>query len=201
MGLTCLGVYFGILYAPVLLQSGILMPLLIVELLIVVFSGWWVRLSPLNLLLFALFPLSSGITVTPLLLSVTAGYANGGVILLNALGATACMVAAAGVLAYLSGFNLSRLGTALFLSVLGLIVLGVLQLFIPAMQTGAMELFISGAGVLIFALFTAYDLQRIGHLSKMGMSPFLLALSLYLDIFNLFLYVLRFMVALSGNRR
>ena len=42
----------------------------------------------------------------------------------------------------------------------------------------------------------AYDIQRIQHLSRLGASPFLMALSLYLDIYNLFLYVLRFMLAI-----
>jgi FtsH-binding integral membrane protein len=53
----------------------------------------------------------------------------------------------------------------------------------------------------IFALFTAVDIQRVKMLGRYGANPFLLALSLYLDIFNLFLYILRFMLALSGDRR
>ena len=43
--------------------------------------------------------------------------------------------------------------------------------------------------------------QRIESQGRMGANPFMLALSLYLDIFNLFLFILRFMTALSGNRR
>ncbi len=40
-----------------------------------------------------------------------------------------------------------------------------------------------------------------GPTGSLGANPFLLALSLYLDIFNLFLSVLRFMSVLSGERR
>jgi FtsH-binding integral membrane protein len=89
----------------------------------------------------------------------------------------------------------------LFLALLGLIALGLLQVFIPSMRGGSTELLISGGGVIVFALFTAYDIQRVQTLARAGQNPFLLALSLYLDLFNLFLYVLRFMTALSGERR
>jgi FtsH-binding integral membrane protein len=84
---------------------------------------------------------------------------------------------------------------------IGLIGLSLLQLFVPALRTTGMELAISGFGVVFFAIFTAYDVQRIAKLGKMGANPFMLALSLYLDIFNLFLYVLRFMLVLYGDRR
>lgn len=201
MGMTALGAYVGILFAPSLFSSGAVMGLVLLELLLVFTAGWWVRQTPLNGILFALFPLLSGITAAPLLLSVLAGYANGGAILLNALLATACMTGAAGVLAKFSGWDLSFLGRALLFAVLGLLAVGLLQMFVPSMRTGATELFVSAAGVVVFGLFAAYDIQRVSRLGAMGMSPFLLALSLYLDIFNLFLYILRFMVAFSGNRR
>ena len=74
-------------------------------------------------------------------------------------------------------------------------------MFIPALRTTQFELILSGLGITVFAVFTAFDLQRIQRLGKMGVNPFMLALSLYLDIFNLFLYVLRFMLVLSGDRR
>jgi len=135
------------------------------------------------------------------LMAILAGYANGAAILINALVATACMTGAAAVLARLSGWDLSGIGKGLLFAVLGLIAMSILQIFVPAMRTGMTELLLSGAGVVIFGLFAAFDLQRISRIGRMGMSPFLLALSLYLDIFNLFLYILRFMVALSGNRR
>lgn len=201
MGLTVAGVYAGMIYAPLLLQSGVVFGLVILELALILTSQWWVRQSPLNLLLFGIFPLISGVTITPLLLSLLQGYANGATILLNALAATGCMAAASAILAKLSGWNLSGMGRALLFSLLGLIALSIIQIFVPGLQTGGMELFISGAGVVIFGLFTAYDLQRVGNMARMGVSPFILALSLYLDIFNLFIYILRFMIALSGDRR
>lgn len=201
MGLTVFGVFLGMAAAPALLRSGMHIPLLIAELAIVFTAPWWMGKTPLNYLLFAFFPLLSGITVTPYLMAVLAGYANGGAILLNALLATSFMSASAAVFSRKIAGNLMHLSGILFLAVIGLLVMGILQIFFPLLRTGVFELAVSGGGILVFALFLAVDLQRVAAQSRMGANPILLALSLYLDIFNLFLYVLRFMVALSGERR
>src|SRR3989338_2823324 len=201
MFLTLAGVYVGIEFAMQLLSSGMAMLLILVELAIVFTSRWWMEKSPLNILLFGLFPLLSGITITPYILYVLLQYANGASILINAFAATACMGLAAAVFARTTSWNLGVMGRGLFFALLGLIAMALLQLFVPSFRTGQMELLISGAGVVIFSLFTAYDIQRVQQMSKAGANPFMLALSLYLDLFNLFLYVLRFMLAISGNRR
>jgi len=201
MALTFVGVLAGFTWAPLLLTSGVLLVCVILELAIIFTARFWMDQSPLNYLLFGLFPILSGFTITPYLLAVLSQYVNGASILLNAALATTCMGLAAAVFARTTRWNLSVFGRALFFSILGLLILGLLQVFVPSLRTGTAELLISGAGMVVFALFTAFDLQRIQHLGQRGVSPFLLAISLYLDIFNLFLYVLRFMTAFSGNRR
>ena len=87
------------------------------------------------------------------------------------------------------------------MGLIGLLVLSVLQIFVPAFRTTGFELMLSGGGVVIFAIFTAIDLQRVAEQSRSGANPFLMALSLYLDIFNLFLFILRFMLVIAGDRR
>lgn len=200
MALTFLGVFLGMNFAQYLLSTGLHVMFAIAELAIIFTATWWSRKEPLNYILFALFPVFSGITITPYILMVLAGYANGSQILFNAVGATVFMSLSAVVLARIAP-NLAAFGKALFFAIIGLLVMSLLQIFVPALQTQGMELLISGAGIVIFALFTAFDLQRIERLGAVGASPFLLALSLYLDIFNLFIYILRFMTALSGERR
>ena len=202
MGLTALGVFSGTLYAPVLFRGGTHMILLIAELAIIFTAPLWMQRSPLNILLFGAFPLLSGITITPYLWAVSQGYVNGNAILFNAIIATTFMSAAAALFARTTSINLGIMGRALFFAVLGLIGFSLLQIFVPGLrQSIGFEMGISAAGVVIFALFTAYDIQRIQTASRYGANPFLLALSLYLDIFNLFLSVLRFMLAIAGNRR
>lgn len=201
MLLTLVGVYVGITFAIQLLSSGMAMLLVVAELAIIFTSRLWMDKSPLNILLFGLFPLLSGVTITPYILYVLLEYANGASILLNAFAATSCMALAAAVFARTTHWNLGVIGRGLFFALLGLIALALLQLIIPSFRSGQMELLISGAGVIVFSLFTAYDIQRVQQMARAGANPFLLALSLYLDLFNLFLYVLRFMLAVSGNRR
>ncbi len=200
IALTVVGVIAGLAALP-MLSSGVLLVALIAELAIIFTSRFWIEAKPLNYLLFGLFPLLSGFTFTPYIVEILAGYANGASILLNALISTALMGLASAVFARTTAWNLSGMGRALFFGILGLLIFSLLQIFIPALQMPQMEMIISGIGILLFAGFTAYDLQRIQAMGKVGANPFMMALSLYLDIFNLFLYILRFMLAVSGQRR
>ena len=201
MGLTLLGVIGGIAFADILLSSGVLIAMLIATVAIVFTSGLWMNKYPLNYFLFGAFPLISGITLTPYLLYILGGYVNGASILLNAFAATVCMSVGAAVFARTTKRSLIGLQGALLMGLIGLIILGVLQIIFPGLRTGVTELMVSGLGVALFAVFIAVDIQRISALGKVGANPFMLALSLYLDVYNLFLYVLRFMLAISGNRR
>ncbi len=199
IAMTTVGAWLGIVYLPVVFAASL--PLFLVELVLILTSQWWSRTAPLNYLLFALFPLISGFTIIPYVLSIAQQYENGTTIVLSALSATVCMALAGAVAVKSLGLKMQWMGRALLFSVLGLVVLGLLQLFVPSLRTTGFELALSGAGVVVFALFTAYDIQRITEQARLGANPFLLALRLYLDIFNMFVYLLRFMTALSGNRR
>jgi uncharacterized protein len=201
LGLTAVGTYVGMMNTAMLLSSGVLLFCIITELAIIISARWWMETSPLNYLLFGLFPFLSGFTFTPYLISLLANYTNGASILMNAAVATTFLSLAAAVFARTTQWNMGVIGRTLFFSVLGLLILGIMQIFIPSLRTGTGELMISGLGIVVFGLFTAYDLQRIQEMGKVGANPFLLAISLYLDIFNAFLYILRFMTVLSGNRR
>ena len=201
LALTCLGIILGMTFGAALMNTGLLFFFLIAELGLIFTARLWMDKSPLNYFLFGLFPILSGFTITPYILSVLVGYANGGTILMNAFTSTVFMAAASAVFARTTSWDLSVLGRAMIFGLIGLIGLSLLQFFVPALRTTGMELAISGFGVVFFAIFTAYDVQRIAKLGKMGANPFMLALSLYLDIFNLFLYVLRFMLVLYGDRR
>lgn len=201
MGLTLLGIIGGIMFAPILLSTGVFIALTIATLAIVLTSSLWMERYPLNYILFGAFPLISGITLAAILLSVLASYANGASILVNALAATVCMSVGAAVFALTTKKSLLGMQGTLFMALIGLVIMGVLQLIFPGLRTGVTELLLSGFGVVLFAVFIAFDIQRITALGRVGANPFMLALSLYLDVYNLFLYVLRFMLAISGNRR
>ena len=115
---------------------------------------------------------------------------------------TAGTFAAMSVYGYVTKTDLSRFGNLLLMAVVGLIIAGLVNMFL---QNSLLQTVISGVGVLVFTALTAYDTQKIkeqalemGHEGDSGAKVALLgALTLYLDFINLFLFMLRFF----GGRR
>ncbi|MEO7814753.1 MAG: Bax inhibitor-1/YccA family protein [Sphingomicrobium sp.] len=102
---------------------------------------------------------------------------------------------------YTTKKDLSGFGTFLIMGVVGLLVAMIINMFL---KSPAMQLAISGIGVLIFAGLTAYDTQKIksmyAHVAgtdMMGKTVIMGALQLYLDFINMFTFLLSFM----GDRR
>lgn len=91
-------------------------------------------------------------------------------------------------------------GRGLMMALIGLIICGIVQIFV---QSSALSFGISIIGVLVFSIFTAYDTQKIlreglvlqGEQRAKG--AIFGALDLYLDFLNLFLYLLRIL----GDRK
>lgn len=198
--ITVIGAGLGATIALPLVASGWVFLLFLTEIAILWTSRLWAKSTPLNYILFLVFPLISGLTVAPLLISIGLQYSNGVSIIMNAGIATTFLTFAAALFARSSASNLQEsLGGILINSLLGLVFFALLQIFFPSLRGGVFESLLSGVGIVTFTIFLAVDIQR---LLRQGFdSPFQLALSLYLDIFNLFLYVLRFMIALNGRRR
>jgi hypothetical protein len=107
---------------------------------------------------------------------------------------------------YSTGRDLTAMGSFMVMGVWGLIIAMLVTAFFPSTNSPAVSFVINALGVVIFTGLTAYDTQRIknyyfvsggrdgameGKVAVMG------ALSLYLDFYNMFLFLLRFM----GNRR
>lgn len=115
---------------------------------------------------------------------------------------TAAAFGALSLYGYTTKRDLSGIGTFLIMGVIGLLIAGVVNMFL---QSSLLMLAISGIGVLIFAGLTAHDTQRLkltyhqlgGDRAAMGSATSLGALSLYLDFINLF----QFLLVLIGQRR
>ncbi len=168
--------------------------LFIAELAIVFTSRTWSKKIPLNRILFAVFAFITGVTIAPLIGIVVAS--PGGVaILTKALLATGFMFTAVAIFGWTTRFNLSGLRGFLIMGLFGMIIVGVIGIFLP--WSNMFELVFSGAGVLLFSGFTMYDFQKLKEFPEDRYID--AALMLYLDIFNLFLYILRFITALSGR--
>jgi FtsH-binding integral membrane protein len=102
------------------------------------------------------------------------------------------------VLGYTTSTDLSKMGSILYMALIGLILAMVVNWF---MNSAMLDYIISGVGVLIFTGLTAYDMQKIkrigtvvDHQTQEGTKLALMgALNLYLDFVNLFLFMLRFL--------
>ncbi|MFA6918274.1 MAG: Bax inhibitor-1/YccA family protein [Candidatus Gracilibacteria bacterium] len=165
-----------------------------VELVMILTSRMWSKRIPLNRIMFAAFTFITGVTIAPLI-AVLAASAAGVTILTQALLATGLMFTATAIIGWTTHYDLSGMRGFLFMTLIGMIIVGIIGIFIPWGST--MEIVYSGIGVILFAGYTMYDIQKLKQYPQdMYIEA---ALALYLDIFNLFLYILRLIMAL--NRR
>ena len=143
--------------------------------------------SPLNLGLLYAFAAFEGLALGLILESyITAGLAT---VVLDAALTTAAMTIAAGVYGYTTKRDLSGLGGILTVGLIGVLVASVVGIFVhmPLLYIG-----ISAVSAVLFTGFLVYDLNRVAQ--SRGATEgqaILLAVSVYLDIFNLFLALLR----------
>ena len=77
-----------------------------------------------------------------------------------------------------------------------LVTLLVLSLFHIFIHSTIIESFITFLGVFIFTLYLLYDLNLLYNREYDEFDPIIVAINIYLDIVNMFLYILQ---CLSGN--
>ena len=104
----------------------------------------------------------------------------------QAAGVTALFVAGCGAYGYATRRDLSSWGRTLFWALLALIVFGIVAIFVAI--PGANVIY-SVLGLVIFGGFTILDFNRLRRTNQAGAVP--LAASIFLDIFNVFLFFLQ----------
>jgi modulator of FtsH protease len=101
-------------------------------------------------------------------------------------GATALFIGGFGAAGSATRRDLSGLARAAFWALLALIVFGIVAIFV---QIPNSALIYSIVGLVIFAVFTMYDFQRLRRTQDIRAAP-LLAASIFLDVLNVFLLLL-----------
>jgi FtsH-binding integral membrane protein len=104
---------------------------------------------------------------------------------------------------YVTKRDLTRLGSLLFMALLGIILASLVNIFV---HSSLLDWGVTYAGVLIFVGLTAYDTQRLRGVAAQTANNAQLAnrmaivgsLMLYMDFINLFLLILR---AMNNSRR
>jgi len=178
------GLGFGIgFFIPVI----VMIPLGILAIVLLIVSYFTKGDSPLTKLLVMSVPLIMGIISNVLL---TFYFAELGMGLFTTVVVTAIVLfIVMGMLGYQIQKDLSFMGKFLFIALLGLIIVGVIVIF-----TGASNLImaiLAGLGVLIFLGYTMYDFNQIAQRGVTDDEIYHTALSLYLDLFNLIMDLLR----------
>ena len=114
--------------------------------------------------------------------------------------AASAMFGAAAVYGATTKRSLNSLGGFLFMGMVGLLVASIVNLFLGSSPFGWA---IALIGVIVFTVYTAYDVQRISYgdyaasLGSVEKASVLGAIHLYINFVNLFLFLLRLM----GSRR
>jgi FtsH-binding integral membrane protein len=114
---------------------------------------------------------------------------------------TAGTFAAMSLYGYTTRRDLSQFGSFLFMGLIGIIVAGLVNMFV---MSSALQFAISVIGVLVFTGLTAWDTQQIKEMyyegadsELAGKTAIMGALRLYLDFINLFMMLMQLM----GTRR
>ena len=145
-------------------------------------------------LLLALYAVLMGVVMTPLLwVAIT----NNPYTILFAFVLAAAMFACMALFGYKTVKNLSFLGVFLTMGMIGLILVGLASFIWPALVGGTFGTIVCLIGVLVFALFTAYDMQnlknayaQIGDDTQKNQMAVLGALHLYISFVAMFQYLL-----------
>ena len=151
------------------------------------------RDSALGLLFVFMFTGIEGFSLGPVL-SHYLHLKNGGMIVGVSAGLTGGVFALLSAYALVSKKNFDFLGGMLFAGLIALLLASIVGIFFPI---PAFQLALAAIGVLIFSGYVLYDTSRIIH---GGETNYIVAtVSLYLDILNLFLDILRLVAAFSSS--
>jgi FtsH-binding integral membrane protein len=150
-------------------------------------SGWGV------IALFG-FTFIAGLMLTPIL-TVAAGFRNGGQLVALSGGLTAAVFFALASYASVTKRDFSFLGKFLFVGLVLLIVASLANIFL---QIPALSVTISAIAVLIFSLYLLHDLTNI---VRGGETNYVMAtLNLFLSVYNIFISLLNLLLIFSGQR-
>jgi len=151
------------------------------------------RKTPHNFIFLGLFTLAEGF----MLGTITARYEVNEVMM--AVGVCAAITLGLTVFAFQTKIDFTAMGGCLLAVLICFLIFGLIAAFFPASRT--LNLVYASIGCIIFSLYIVYDTQlMVGGSHKYSLSPeeyVFASLNLYLDIVNLFMYIL----AIFGNSR
>jgi len=150
---------------------------------------------PINFILLGIFTLAESVTLG----MVSMLYETEAVII--AAGITTAIVFILTIFAFQTKWDFTMMRGILVCVVFVFFIFGIIMIFVP--QNKYMQMVYGGIGALIFSVYLVYDTQMMmGGEHKFSISPeeyIFAALALYLDIINIFMYVLKFVGAARSS--
>ena len=129
------------------------------------------------------------------ILQFTLGFSNGGSLIAMAAGGTGAIFFTMAGIATVTKKDFSFLGKFLFIGMIVVLLAAVANIFF---MIPALALTISAVSVMIFSAYILYDISRIVN---GGEDNYVMAtLSVYLDIYNVFVSLLSLLTSLTGSR-
>jgi modulator of FtsH protease len=194
LGVAALFTAAGALAAPGLGRPGFFIGL-IGSLGCLIALGFLKERTPLNLVLLFAFATLEGVLLGGILeVYIARGL---GLLVLNAASATGLVTLVAGGYGYVTKRNLAGLGGFLFIGLLVLLGASLIGLFL---HLAFLQLLIAAGGSVLFTAFLVYDLNRVANAGQVSQGDtILLAVSVYIDIVNLFLFLLQLLGFVRGN--
>ena len=172
-----------------LFGGGAFIVIIIIEFALVIFlSARITRMKPSTAIIsFIIYSAVSGLTFS----SIFVTYELGSIMYVFLLAAIIFAVFA--LIGATTKTDFTKVGPYLLIGLIAIIICGIINIFI---NNSTFDLIISVAGVGIFVIYTAYDVQQIIKLNQLSVIPednmaIYGALELYLDFINLFLRLLQ----------
>ncbi|MBP3920257.1 MAG: Bax inhibitor-1/YccA family protein [Bacilli bacterium] len=168
-------------------QTGTYWILAIIEIVVVIWLSAGIR--KMNIVtartLYILYSILTGLTLSSIFLAYKIGS------IIYVFGFTSIMFAIMAILGKTTKLDLTKLGTILFVGLLGIVIASIINIFVGS-QT--FDLVLCIIGIIIFTAYIAYDVNKIKYTLEYleeDKVAIIGAFELYLDFINLFIKLLR----------
>jgi len=187
---------FGAYIAPDV--TGFSFGIVILSFVLLFAIRWAAQRSPaLGLAMFYLFTVVMGVEVGPLI-KMYLHLANGQQVVFEAAMTTAVGMAVMALIAQIANFNYQKVGNYAVAALFGMIIVSIIAGFFHYMGPAAYSLY-CWAGLALFSVLLLVDFMRLRD-SPANATPVFMALSIYLDALNIFLFLLQ-IFGNGGGRR
>jgi FtsH-binding integral membrane protein len=189
MAFTAVGAFVGVQLGPALA-----LPATIGMMILSFALGFARNVRGLNLVLMYTLTFLAGIALGGIVTVYIA--AGAGRIVLQAAAMTAVLTTGLSVYGLTTGRDFSGMASKLFFAMLALVAASIVGIFVGG---SLLQLAIGLGGAVIFSLYILYEVQQTRYLEDTLPNAIMVAVGLYLSIFNLFLSLLRILGFVGGG--